>query len=89
MGATTAPTLVASAPAAGTRFMGLAIGLGGLFPAGLYAADYANSRIVKVESTGALTPVITGVPTPNDIRIDPVSKGMALESADQIIFVLP
>jgi hypothetical protein len=83
-----APTLVASA-AAGTRFAGLAIGLGGLFPAGLYAADPANSRVVKVESSGTLTPVIAGVPTPGEIRIDPVSKGMALLSADQVLFVLP
>jgi hypothetical protein len=85
---TGAPTLLASAPTS-ARFTGLAIGLGGLFPAGLHAADSANSRVVKVESTGALTPVIVGVPTPSEIRIDPVSKGMALFSADQVIFVLP
>ncbi len=59
-----------------------------LFPAGLYAADPANSRVVKVESTGILTPVVVGVPTPSEIRIDPSSDGMALFSADQIIFVL-
>jgi hypothetical protein len=84
-----APTLVASAPTTTSRFAGLAIGLGGLFPAGLYAADSANSRIVRVESTGALTAVVTGVPTPSEIRIDPVSKGMALLSADQVLFILP
>jgi hypothetical protein len=83
-----APALVASAPT-GSRFTGLAIGLGGLFPAGLYAADPANSRVVRVESTGSLTPVVVGVPTPSEIRIDPASKGMALFSADLIIFVLP
>jgi hypothetical protein len=83
-----APTLVASA-AVGTRFSGLAIGLGGLFPPGLYAADSSNSRVVKVESSGVLTPVLAGVPTPSEIRIDPVSKGMALLSADQVLFVLP
>ena len=85
---TGAPTLVASA-ATGTRFSGLAIGLGGLFPAGLYAVDPTNSRVVRVESTGTLTPVVTGVPTPSEIRIDPVSKGMALISADQVLFILP
>jgi hypothetical protein len=85
---TGAPTLVAS-PAANTRFNGLAVGLGGLFPAGLYAADTANSRVVRVESTGTLTPVVVGVPTPSEIRIDPTSKGMALLSADQILFILP
>ena len=85
---TGAPTLVATAPAS-NRFSGLAIGLGGLFPAGLYAVDPANSRVVRVESTGTLTPVVTGIPTPNEIRIDPISKGMALLSADQIIFILP
>jgi hypothetical protein len=83
------PTLLAKAPSTTSRFTGLAIGQGGLFPAGLYAADSANSRIVKVESTGALTPVIVGVPTPSEIRIDPVSKGMAMYSGDQVIFVLP
>jgi hypothetical protein len=85
---TGAPTLVAKA-STGARFAGLAIGLGGLFPAGLYAADPPNSRVVKVESSGILTPVVGGVPTPSEIRIDPISKGMALISADQIIFVLP
>jgi hypothetical protein len=85
---TGAPTLVASA-AAGTRFTGLAIGLGGPFPPGLYAADSANSRVLKVESSGTLTPVVAGVPTPSEIRIDPISKGMALFSADQILFILP
>jgi hypothetical protein len=83
-----APVLLAS-PTTGTRFNGLAVGLGGLFPAGLYAADTANSRVVRVESTGILTPVVTGVPTPGEIRIDPVSKGMALLSADQVLFFLP
>jgi hypothetical protein len=86
--APTAPTLVASA-ATGTRFSGLAIGLGGLFPAGLYAVEPANSRVVKVESTGTLTPVVVGVPTASEIRVDPVSKGMALLSADQVLFLLP
>ena len=83
-----APTLVAKA-STGSRFAGLAIGLGGLFPAGLYAADAINSRIVRVESAGTLTPIVVGVPTPGEMRIDPNSKGMALISADQIIFVLP
>lgn len=69
--------------------MGLAIGLGGLFPAGLYAVDSTNSRVVKVESSGALTPAVTGIPGPSEIRIDPVSKGMALLSADQVLFIPP
>jgi Cys-rich repeat protein len=73
--------LVAKAPT-GARFNGLAVGLGGLFPAGLYASDTFNSQVVRVESTGALTPVITGVPTLGELRIDPVSKGLALRSAD-------
>jgi hypothetical protein len=81
------PVLVAKAPT-GARFNGLAIGLGGLFPAGLYASDTANSQVVRVESTGTLTPVITGVPTPGELRIDPVSKGLALLSADQVLFFL-
>ena len=88
-----APVLVAKAPTAptaptGARFNGLAIGLGGLFPAGLYASDTANSQVVRVESTGTLTPAITGVPTPGELRIDPVSKGLALLSADQVLFFL-
>jgi hypothetical protein len=83
-----APTLVVSAPA-GARFQGLAIGLGGLSPPGFYAGDPANSRVVRVESSGTLTPVIAGVPTPGELRNDPVSKGMALLSADQVLFVLP
>jgi hypothetical protein len=82
-----APVLVAKAPT-GARFNGLAIGLGGLFPAGLYASDTSNSQVVRVESTGVLTPVITGVPTPGELRIDPVSKGLALLSADQVLFFL-
>jgi len=82
-----APVLLAKAPT-GARFNGLAIGLGGLFPAGLYASDTANSQVVRVESTGTLTPVITGVPTPGELRIDPVSKGLALLSADQVLFFL-
>jgi hypothetical protein len=82
-----APVLVAKAPT-GARFNGLAIGLGGLFPAGLYASDTSNSQVVRVESTGVLTPVITGVPTPGELRIDPVSNGMALLSADQVLFFL-
>jgi hypothetical protein len=82
-----APTLVAKAPT-GARFNGLAVGLGGLFPAGLYASNTANSQVVRVESNGTLTPVITGVPTPGELRIDPVSKGMALLSADQVLFFL-
>jgi hypothetical protein len=82
-----APVLVAKAPT-GARFNGVAIGLGGLFPAGLYASDTSNSQVVRVESTGTLTPVITGVPTPGELRIDPVSKGMALLSADQVLFFL-
>ena len=82
-----APVLVAKAPT-GARFNGLAVGLGGLFPAGLYASDTANSQVVRVESTGTLTPFITGVPTPGELRIDPVSKGMALLSADQVLFFL-
>jgi hypothetical protein len=84
-----APTLVANPPAAGTRFLGLAVGLGGLFPAGLYAGDPANGRVVKVDSTGALTPVVTGIPSAGELRIDPVSKGMAITGGDQIVFVLP
>jgi hypothetical protein len=32
---------------------------------------------------------VVGVTTPGEIRIDPVSKGMALTTADQVIFVLP
>lgn len=75
------PVLVAKAPT-GARFNGLAVGLGGLFPAGLYASDTFNSQVVRVESTGTLTPVITGVPTLGELRIDPVSKGLALRSAD-------
>jgi hypothetical protein len=82
-----APVLVAKA-ATGARFNGLAIGLGGLFPAGLYASDTSNSQVVRVESTGTLTPVITGVPTPGELRIDPLSKGLALLSADQVLFFL-
>jgi len=88
VGAPAAPTQVASA-SAGARFTGLAIGLGGLFPAGLYAGDPANSRVVRVESGGTLTPVITGVPTVGEIRIDPVSKGMAVATNNQVIFILP
>jgi hypothetical protein len=79
-----APVLVAKAPT-GARFNGLAVGLGGLFPAGLYASDTFNSQVVRVESTGTLTPVITGVPTLGELRIDPVSKGLALRSADATI----
>jgi hypothetical protein len=79
-----APVLVAKAPT-GARFNGVAIGLGGLFPAGLYASDTSNSQVVRVESTGTLTPVITGVPTLGELRIDPVSKGLALRSADATI----
>ena len=90
LGTTTgSPTLVAQPPSTTSRFTGLAIGLGGLFPAGLYAADSANARVVRVENTGTLTPVITGVPAAGEIRIDPVSKGMALSSGEQVIFVLP
>ena len=85
---TGAPALVATPPA-GASFTGLAVGLGGLFPAGLYAADSANSRVVKVESNGTLTPAVTGVPTPSELRIDPVSTGLALFSADQVLFLLP
>jgi hypothetical protein len=90
LGTTTgSPTLVAKPTSTTSRFTGLAIGLGGLFPAGLYAADSANARVVRVEATGTLTPVITGIPTASEIRIDPVSKGMALFSGEQVIFVLP
>lgn len=85
---TGAPTLVAN-PSPGTRFSGLAVGLGGLFPPALYAFDPSRSYVVRVESTGALTPVVAGVPTASEIRIDPVSKGMALLSADQVLFILP
>lgn len=85
---TGAPILVASPPA-NARFSGLAVGLGGLFPAGLYASNTASTQVAKVESNGTLTPVISNVPTPSELRIDPVSKGMAMFSAEQVLFFLP
>lgn len=54
-------------------FNAIAMSQGGIFGQALYVSQADSGKIMKVETDGALSDVITGLPTPSALSFDPVA----------------
>ncbi|HEY3281799.1 MAG TPA: dockerin type I domain-containing protein [Armatimonadota bacterium] len=72
-----AAELLAKAPD-GSSFGGIAVSRGGAFGHALYASDSKGGRIVRVGEDGSLTPVVTGLTSPADIRFSPYNGDLGV-----------
>lgn len=58
----------------GRAFSGLALSLGGAFPAGLYAGDYNANCIISSNINGTVSILATNIPAPISLAIDPTGR---------------
>ncbi|HWQ20110.1 MAG TPA: hypothetical protein VN455_10070 [Methanotrichaceae archaeon] len=74
--------LVATINETSTLNGGMDISYGGPFGHGIYVSDTEGGKILKVESDGTVTPIITGLNKPGKIQFNPVTGDLLVVCDD-------